>query len=77
MAPWNYPYLIAVNALVPGLIAGNAVILKHATQTLQVGERLAEAFHKRGWSLSDDQSEAVAERPPHGWAVSGNQLQQA
>jgi acyl-CoA reductase-like NAD-dependent aldehyde dehydrogenase len=48
VAPWNYPYLIAVNALVPGLIAGNAVILKHATQTLQVGERLAEAFHKVG-----------------------------
>jgi len=48
VAPWNYPYLIAVNALVPGLIAGNAVILKHATQTLQVGQRLAEAFHKVG-----------------------------
>ena len=48
VAPWNYPYLIAVNALVPGLIAGNAVVLKHATQTLQVGERLAEAFHAVG-----------------------------
>jgi acyl-CoA reductase-like NAD-dependent aldehyde dehydrogenase len=48
VAPWNYPYLIAVNALVPGLIAGNTVILKHATQTLQVGQRLAEAFHKVG-----------------------------
>jgi acyl-CoA reductase-like NAD-dependent aldehyde dehydrogenase len=44
IAPWNYPYLTAVNTIVPALIAGNAVILKHATQTLLVGERFAEAM---------------------------------
>lgn len=48
VAPWNYPYLTTVNTLVPALIAGNCVILKHATQTLLVGERLAEAFHAGG-----------------------------
>lgn len=48
VAPWNYPYMTAVNTIAPALIAGNTVMLKHATQTLQVGERLAEAFHAAG-----------------------------
>jgi len=48
VAPWNYPYMTAINTVAPALIAGNSVILKHATQTLQVGERLAEAFHAVG-----------------------------
>jgi acyl-CoA reductase-like NAD-dependent aldehyde dehydrogenase len=48
IAPWNYPYLTTINTLAPALIAGNSVMLKHATQTLKVGERLAEAFHAAG-----------------------------
>jgi acyl-CoA reductase-like NAD-dependent aldehyde dehydrogenase len=48
VAPWNYPFLTAVNSIVPGLLAGNAIVLKHATQTLLVGERFAEAFRQAG-----------------------------
>jgi len=48
VAPWNYPYLTAFNTIVPALIAGNSVILKHASQTLLVGERMAEALHAGG-----------------------------
>jgi acyl-CoA reductase-like NAD-dependent aldehyde dehydrogenase len=48
VAPWNYPYLTTINTLAPALIAGNCVVLKHASQTLLVGERLAQAFHKAG-----------------------------
>lgn len=48
VAPWNYPYLTTINTLVPALIAGNAVVLKASSQTLLVGERLAEAFHAAG-----------------------------
>jgi acyl-CoA reductase-like NAD-dependent aldehyde dehydrogenase len=48
IAPWNYPYLTAINTVAPGLIAGNAVILKHATQTLLAGERMVEAFTAAG-----------------------------
>ena len=48
IAPWNYPYMTAMNTVVPALIAGNAVMLKHASQTLVVGERIAEALHAAG-----------------------------
>lgn len=48
VAPWNYPYMTAINTIAPALIAGNSVVLKHSTQTLLVGEHLAEAFHKVG-----------------------------
>jgi len=48
VAPWNYPYMTAINTVAPALIAGNAVMLKHASQTPLVGERLAAAFHAAG-----------------------------
>ncbi len=48
VAPWNYPYMTAINTVAPALIAGNTVMLKHATQTLVVGERMAQAFHSAG-----------------------------
>ncbi len=48
IAPWNYPYLTAINTIIPALMAGNSVILKHATQTLLTGERFAQAFEKAG-----------------------------
>jgi acyl-CoA reductase-like NAD-dependent aldehyde dehydrogenase len=48
VAPWNYPYLTAINTIAPALMAGNTVVLKHATQTLLVGERMVRAFHEAG-----------------------------
>lgn len=48
IAPWNYPYMTAINAVAPALVAGNSVMLKHSEQTLLVGEHLAEAFRAAG-----------------------------
>lgn len=48
IAPWNYPYLTAVNSVVPAIAAGNAVILKHSAQTPLCAERFAKAFHRAG-----------------------------
>ncbi|MAZ17422.1 MAG: aldehyde dehydrogenase [Ahrensia sp.] len=48
IAPWNYPYLTAINTVAPALIAGNAVVIKHATQTLLAGERMVRAFTNAG-----------------------------
>ena len=44
LSPWNYPYLTAVNAVIPAIMAGNTVILKHAEQTPICAERFAAAF---------------------------------
>ncbi len=46
VAAWNYPYLIAVNSVVPAIMAGNAVVLKHSAQTPLCAERFAECFRE-------------------------------
>lgn len=48
IAPWNYPYLTAVNTIVPALLAGNAVVLKHSAQTPLCADRFAAAFKEAG-----------------------------
>lgn len=48
IAPWNYPYLTSVNTVIPALMAGNTVILKHSHQTPLCAERYAEAFAQAG-----------------------------
>ncbi len=48
IAPWNYPYMTAINTVAPALMAGNTVVIKHATQTLLVGERMVRAFVEAG-----------------------------
>ena len=48
MSPWNYPMQIIGRSVVGALAMGNAVVLKHSTQTLLAGERICEAFHQAG-----------------------------
>ena len=48
IAPWNYPYLTAINAVLPALLAGNTVLLKHSAQTPLCAERMVEAFTAAG-----------------------------
>jgi acyl-CoA reductase-like NAD-dependent aldehyde dehydrogenase len=48
LAPWNYPWLTSVNAVVPALLAGNTVLLKMAAQTPLVAERYRQAFDAAG-----------------------------
>ena len=49
VAPWNYPYLTAINSLIPALLSGNTVIMKHASQTLLCAERFTEACTAAGF----------------------------
>jgi acyl-CoA reductase-like NAD-dependent aldehyde dehydrogenase len=48
IAAWNYPYLIAVNSVVPAIMAGNTVVLKHSSQTPLCAERFEQSFHAAG-----------------------------
>ncbi|MCO8144403.1 aldehyde dehydrogenase family protein [Rhodovulum tesquicola] len=57
VAPWNYPYMTAINTIAPALIAGNAVMLKHASQTPLVGERIICALRDAG--VPDDVAQNV------------------
>lgn len=72
IAPWNYPYLTAVNAIIPALMSGNVVLLKHSAQTPLVAERFAEAFRFGGLPegvfqylhLTHQQAENILETGP-------------
>jgi acyl-CoA reductase-like NAD-dependent aldehyde dehydrogenase len=48
LSPWNYPYLTAVNAVVPAILSGNVVVLKHSDQTPLAAEHFREAFEVAG-----------------------------
>ena len=48
IAPWNFPVHTPINAIIPALLAGNAVILKHSSQTPLCAERIFEAFRSAG-----------------------------
>lgn len=45
---WNYPLLTAINAVVPAVLAGNAVVVKHSPRTPLCGEHFARAFVEAG-----------------------------
>ena len=71
VAPWNYPYLTAVNSVVPALMAGNAVVLKHSAQTPLCAERFEQCLREAGLPegafqalhLSHDDTERVIRDP--------------
>ena len=48
IAPWNFPYLVSINSVLPAIIAGNAVLLKPSPQTPLVAERFQRAFEAAG-----------------------------
>ncbi len=48
IAPWNYPLLTAVNVIAPAVLAGNAVVVKHAARTPLCAEAFARAFERAG-----------------------------
>ncbi|MCB0389684.1 MAG: aldehyde dehydrogenase family protein [Bdellovibrionales bacterium] len=48
IAAWNYPLLITINSIIPALISGNVILLKHSNMTPKLGEHFQKAFGKLG-----------------------------
>ena len=71
IAPWNYPLLTAVNSLVPAILAGNAVLIKHSPRSPQCADILASAFTAAGVPkglvsaihCTDDQIQGLIDNP--------------
>ncbi|WP_156506135.1 aldehyde dehydrogenase family protein, partial [Oleiphilus sp. HI0117] len=71
LAPWNYPLHTPINSIIPALLAGNSVILKHSAQTPLCGERIVEAFADAGLPqgvlqclhMSHDTAKTMLEQP--------------
>lgn len=48
MAPWNYPMMTTINSILPALLAGNAVILKHSPRTPLCAQHYVDSFEEAG-----------------------------
>src|SRR5918999_2640270 len=48
IAPWNYPWSIPFGEVAIALMAGNGVVLKPASLTPLIGEKIREVFEKAG-----------------------------
>lgn len=69
--PWNFPYWQVFRFAVPAIIAGNTVVVKHASNVAGCGEALEELFKEAGFPegvyqnllISGDQVQKVIENP--------------
>lgn len=48
--PWNYPFWQVIRAAIPAILAGNAIILKHASNVPQCALALADIFAEAGFN---------------------------
>ena len=71
VAPWNFPVYLSLRPTLPALLAGNTIILKHASNVPQTAERIQQAFHEVGFPegvftylpISSRQAEEVIRHP--------------
>jgi succinate-semialdehyde dehydrogenase / glutarate-semialdehyde dehydrogenase len=71
IAPWNYPLYLALRPVIPALMAGNTVVLKHASNVPRTAMHIQKLFHDAGFPegvyqtllISSSQVESVIEHP--------------
>lgn len=69
--PWNYPFWQVLRFAVPAILAGNVVIMKHASICLKSGDALQELFEEAGFpkhtfthiKVSHDEIEKILANP--------------
>jgi acyl-CoA reductase-like NAD-dependent aldehyde dehydrogenase len=67
IAPWNYPWSIPFGEVAIALMAGNGVVLKPASLTPLIGQRIQDVFERAGFP------EGIV-RAIHGGGAVGNEL---
>ncbi len=48
ISAWNYPYLVAINVVIPALIGGNAVFYKPSEYTILTGMNIQKLMYESG-----------------------------
>lgn len=48
IVPWNFPFLTMINAVIPAILSGNALLIKPAPQTPTPAERIQQTFAAAG-----------------------------
>ena len=48
ISPWNFPVVLAFDAIIPALIAGNSVVFKPSEYTPLIGQSMADLIHEAG-----------------------------
>jgi succinate-semialdehyde dehydrogenase/glutarate-semialdehyde dehydrogenase len=49
VAPWNYPFYLALRPVITALLAGNTVVLKHASNVPRIASALESLFREAGF----------------------------
>jgi succinate-semialdehyde dehydrogenase/glutarate-semialdehyde dehydrogenase len=62
IAPWNYPYYLALRPIIPAIMAGNTVLLKHASNVPQIGASIEAIFTEAGFPKGVVQNLAISSK---------------
>ena len=49
--PWNFPFWQVLRFAVPAILAGNTIVLKHASICIESGDKIQEIFEKAGFPI--------------------------
>ncbi len=80
--PWNFPFFQVIRFAVPALMAGNACVLKHASNVPQCALALERLFHDAGFPSNifttlmietADVAEVIASRHVHAVTLTGSE----
>ena len=77
IAPWNFPFYLALRPIIPAIMAGNTVLLKHSSNVLQINLTLEKLFLEAGFEegimqsllIESDQVEAIMRNPQVSFAT--------